>query len=156
MSKHKVAELEGILLDAAVSMADPKCEGCTLERVPVGDGLPEHFVGRADCGACYYIIRGRWTFVAALKRLYPHAMHYAPSRQWEDGGQLIERERITLIAPDERPDQLSDPLIEWTAAKYAVDDSEDESEYEASGVTPLVAAMRCYVASKFGDEVELP
>lgn len=27
---------------------------------------------------------------------------------------------------------------------------------EGSGPTPLVAAMRCYVASKLGDEVELP
>ena len=25
-----------------------------------------------------------------------------------------------------------------------------------SGPTPLVAAMRCYVASKLGDEVEVP
>jgi hypothetical protein len=25
-----------------------------------------------------------------------------------------------------------------------------------NGPTPLIAAMRCYVASKFGDEVETP
>ena len=27
---------------------------------------------------------------------------------------------------------------------------------EESGSTPLIAAMRCYVASKLGDEVEVP
>jgi hypothetical protein len=28
--------------------------------------------------------------------------------------------------------------------------------YEGTGSTPLIAAMRCYVASKLGDEVEIP
>jgi hypothetical protein len=28
--------------------------------------------------------------------------------------------------------------------------------YTLDGPTPLIAAMRCYVASKLGDEVELP
>jgi hypothetical protein len=27
---------------------------------------------------------------------------------------------------------------------------------ESEGPTPLIAAMRCYVASKLGDEVEIP
>jgi hypothetical protein len=26
----------------------------------------------------------------------------------------------------------------------------------SSGPTPLIAAMRCYVASKLGDEIEIP
>jgi len=29
-------------------------------------------------------------------------------------------------------------------------------DFEGSGPKPLVAAMRCYVASKLGDEVEVP
>jgi hypothetical protein len=28
--------------------------------------------------------------------------------------------------------------------------------YKQQGPTPLIAAMRCYVASKLGDEVEIP
>jgi len=28
--------------------------------------------------------------------------------------------------------------------------------FSADGNTPLIAAMRCYVASKLGDEVEVP
>ena len=35
-----------------------------------------------------------------------------------------------------------------------------QDEYELAihgrGPTPLIAAMRCYVASKLGDEVEVP
>lgn len=69
-------------------------------------------------------------------------------RDWMAGGPIIERERITLIAPDERPDQLSEPRLLWTAAKYVVNDDEDEEEFEECGPTPLVAAMRAYVASK--------
>jgi hypothetical protein len=28
--------------------------------------------------------------------------------------------------------------------------------FNGYGITPLIAAMRCYVASKLGDEVEIP
>ena len=37
----------------------------------------------------------------------------------------------------------------WRACNY------DET-IKAYGTTPLVAAMRCYVASKLGDEVDVP
>ena len=32
----------------------------------------------------------------------------------------------------------------------------DVQEIKYSGPTPLIAAMRCYVASKLGDEVDVP
>jgi hypothetical protein len=32
----------------------------------------------------------------------------------------------------------------------------EAGEYEHDGQTPLIAAMRCYVASKLGDEIEIP
>jgi hypothetical protein len=35
-------------------------------------------------------------------------------------------------------------------------DSAFSEEAYQEGDTPLVAAMRCYVASKLGDEVEIP
>jgi len=37
----------------------------------------------------------------------------------------------------------------WSANKYG-------TGYDEEGFTPLIAAMRCYVASKLGDEVEIP
>jgi hypothetical protein len=40
-------------------------------------------------------------------------------------------------------------VVTWTAwVKYG--------SYKMDGPTPLIAAMRCYVASKLGDNVELP
>ncbi len=65
------------------------------------------------------------------------------STDWTQGGPIIECE----IAKIER---FSDALWEVTAfTKNAQDIVQD-------GPTPLIAAMRCYVASKLGDEIEIP
>ena len=65
---------------------------------------------------------------------------YNPSTDWAQGGPIIEREEIeiTLGSPDK-----------WVASIGG------EKEIE-TGPTPLIAAMRCYVASKLGEEVEVP
>lgn len=59
------------------------------------------------------------------------------STDWSQGGPIIEREGIDLMKVG---------VKQWRAdcgpARY--------------GPTPLIAAMRCYVASKLGDEVEIP
>jgi hypothetical protein len=45
----------------------------------------------------------------------------------------------------------SDRKFFWIATR-----SEHGAISEESGPTPLVAAMRCYVASQIGDEVDVP
>ena len=70
---------------------------------------------------------------------------YNPSTDWAQGGPIIERERIEVFYI--RIDDDNEP--EWGASKYG-------TSVEQSGPTPLVAAMRLYVASKLGDEVEVP
>ncbi len=114
--KHKTADLEGALLDAAVSRADG------------------------------------WA---------PDGMHYAYSREWEFGGPIIERERITVIASQDP--RHSAPT--WSATVGAFEHYIDsmlplDPKYSDrdgyTGPTPLIAAMRAYVASKFGEDVELP
>jgi hypothetical protein len=62
------------------------------------------------------------------------------SASWSDGGPLIERERISVSACYSG---------EWRGIMH-VNGKVILSEAGA----PLVAAMRCYVASKFGDKVE--
>ena len=62
---------------------------------------------------------------------------------WEHGGPIIERE----IAQIER---FSDSL--WEATAF----TKNAQDFVQNGPTPLIAAMRCYVASKLGDEVEVP
>lgn len=71
---------------------------------------------------------------------------YAPHRfstDWEQGGPIIEREKIAIRNWLE---------CGWQADKWNF----NFVDGHAQGPTPLIAAMRCYVASKLGDEVEIP
>ena len=71
------------------------------------------------------------------------------STDWAQGGPIIEREKINLSAYELDDDGLENPG--WQAwPNYGM------SDWFLSGNTPLIAAMRCYVASKLGDEVEIP
>ena len=63
------------------------------------------------------------------------------STNWEHGGPIIEREKIGLFFDIACGNQ-------WRAHKRKFDDTLAE--------TPLIAAMRCFVASRLGDEVQLP
>lgn len=63
------------------------------------------------------------------------------STEWSQGGPIIERECIELgMCADQ-----------WRAVMHL----ENGSIY-ADDQTPLVAAMRCYVASKLGETVDIP
>ena len=72
---------------------------------------------------------------------------YTPSTDWAQGGPIIEREKIDINAT---LNQNSD-FDEWRAVKGI--GRKTKSRY---GPTPLIAAMRCYVSSKLGDDVEIP
>lgn len=75
---------------------------------------------------------------------YMIGFSFSPSTTWEQGGSIIEREGINLYFNPEDAD-----VFEWHA--------EDRSHaWYLEGSTPLIAAMRCYVASKLGDEVKIP
>lgn len=76
------------------------------------------------------------------KRMVLCGIMNSPSKMWDQGGPIIEREKIGVWPPD-----LEHPY--WTAGKEGVMQA-------LTGPTPLIAAMRCYVASKLGDEVEVP
>src|SRR3990172_8068453 len=61
---------------------------------------------------------------------------FAPSTDWSQGGPIIERERISIAITGGG---------DWRAHGCDVG--------TAYGPTPLVAAMRCLVASKLGAEI---
>ena len=71
------------------------------------------------------------------------------STDWAQGGVILEREKIT-IGYERYGAQGGET---WDAVKKALDDTALWLEY---GPTPLIAAMRCHVASKLGDEVDVP
>jgi hypothetical protein len=65
---------------------------------------------------------------------------WQPSTDWAQGGPIIECNLITIFRHDE----------EWFAH------SQLSTPEDFHGDTPLIAAMRCYVASQLGGEVEIP
>jgi hypothetical protein len=67
---------------------------------------------------------------------------------WALGGPIIEREGLAIsrVAQDEWSASLIHEDKEYGGVMYT----------NEHGTTPLIAAMRCYVASKLGDEVQLP
>lgn len=67
---------------------------------------------------------------------------FNPSTDWAQGGPIIEREEISLLPGP------------WSAQVFLEDGLRS---FEGNGLTPLIAAMRAYVASRFGHEVpDLP
>jgi hypothetical protein len=61
------------------------------------------------------------------------------STNWALGGPIIEREELSGLKC------------------YGTDDWEcNNGDIFCEGPTPLIAAMRCFVASKLGDEIEVP
>jgi hypothetical protein len=66
------------------------------------------------------------------------------STNWSQGGPIIERECIDVLC-------LAGGDDGWQADKYL-----HTEKVEGYGPTPLIAAMRCYVASKLGDEIDVP
>ena len=63
------------------------------------------------------------------------------STDWAQGGAIIAREKIATNYSMKRECWFAENFIETQTE---------------SGDTPLIAAMRCYVASKLGDDIELP
>ena len=77
--------------------------------------------------------------------------HYNYSTEWAQGGPIIEREGLCVsFSPyDHVHYGYTRP---WSAEGKA----EDGTSHIQCGATPLIAAMRCYVASKLGASVDIP
>lgn len=66
---------------------------------------------------------------------------WEPSTNWIQGGPIIETEKIELVP-------MGDHWMGRLRSAVGV--------FSALGATPLIGAMRAYVASVFGETVELP
>lgn len=66
---------------------------------------------------------------------------FNPSKSWMWGGPIIEREKIDIQCGG------------WKWGAWRGSNPDWEPVGEAFGGTPLIAAMRAYVAWKFGEEV---
>jgi len=75
------------------------------------------------------------------------------STDWSQGGPIIEREFIS-ISPGEW-DVDATPMVQNICA-WSLKAEIHGTEKFYYGPTPLVAAMRCFISSKIGDEVDVP
>jgi hypothetical protein len=134
--KHRVAELQGALLDAAVAMA----EGWEQQAV---DGI--------DCWWSSDAKDNWWR--SDIRNAADRVQWFRPSIDWGNAGPIIERERITIMhfEPGTTAGQQWEAYIGDVSPGRLDNDPED-----GQGHTPLIAAMRAYVASKYGDIVDLP
>lgn len=128
MKTIKVSEASGAVLDWMVA----QCEGWPL----TWDENSEDF------------FLGLWAPLCFLKE-------FNPSTDWAQGGPIKERESIRT----QRTFNSGKPNTGFDAFKADIDFVDEVmtlGEFTQYGETELIAAMRCYVASKLGDAVEVP
>ena len=115
--------------DIALDWLVAKCNGVKVERLRTADRVLNHLI-----------------YVSLTEAREAGDCQYRPRRSWAQGGPIIEREKIK-ISPnlgDSWSAQIhhkKGALVGWTSS---------------TGPTPLIAAMRCYVVSEMGEEVEIP
>jgi hypothetical protein len=116
------------LIGPALDWAVMKIEKRVLVRI-LGGGL---------------LVNGRHEDGGELPEDWQMAFMWHPSTDWAQGGPIIEREEIQLCTN-------GGTTKKWEAVQDNVDDVRVEW-----GPTLLIAAMRCFVASNLGDEVDIP
>lgn len=130
MAKIKVSEVQGAALDWLVA----KAQGRAIRYDPMGFGKC------ANGGFWVWEEPPLQMFISALVLITP------PSTNWAQGGPLIQRARIQLLCNAAGTEWTASAprgkLVGWRVLSY--------------GPTPLIAAMRCYVVSIMGEEVEVP
>jgi hypothetical protein len=128
MSKIKVSEASGVVLD----YMEAKARGFNIYHSTMLNG---------------HIMHGFWVsgyYPGDLNSWVPLSK-IAASTDWAQGGPIIERERLCI--------DIGHDGVWLACSKQNYD---DVPEFMHAAPTPLIAAMRCYVASKLGEEVEVP
>lgn len=130
--KIKTSELTGPALDWAVAKAE---------------GLKPHAMVERDYGQAAHRPLNRW---AAINLTPVGHDVFSPSTDWAQGGPIIEREQIhTYFDPECMWADVPAPAV-WVAWINC------GGMRRWHGRTLLIAAMRCFVASRLGDEVGVP
>jgi hypothetical protein len=155
--KIKISEATGLILDGLVAIS----EGYTLTTDGISILVEKD--GKLQ----------RLGFVKDRNHGYGYGPSTDPAKAWE----IIERETISMIRLEdaERTDANGfwvpgrDPVHGAVIGTYFADDVQRNSYGESgcdifyigkdevtTGPTALIAAMRCYLSSKFGVDAEVP
>lgn len=109
-------------------------------------------------------IEGRWPHEPHLAMMPPRR-EYGAMELWEIGsdcdwrffGPIIEREKLSVWWATHFVDAEGVEYGKhWYCETGCTDENANETYCNATGPTPLIAAMRCYVASKLGDTIDVP
>lgn len=126
----KTSEATGCVLDWLVAQA-----GGLFDRdCPWPDGTPRKAAVWTPVEGVYLMTTGK---------------AFCPSANWAQGGPIIELEKL-VVGPSAGHRPVG---VQWTALRMGV---LDKDIHRQVGPTPLVAATRCFVASRLGDEVDVP
>lgn len=133
MCSVKVSDLQGVALDWAVA----KAEGLPVRRDPMGFGSGSE--------------SGFWLWEATGHKLGRYGLigrEYSPSTKWEQGGPIVDELRdLSQYQFLIEGDGESTHVLSWP---------KEHVFYSGRGATTLIAIMRCFVASKMGDFIEVP
>jgi hypothetical protein len=155
----KVSELSGALLDYWVARAGEEWKRAhelfpTMTRDTTFNGVELRDYPRGEYGTLI-----QTCVLIPSNPFRQDNKPFCPSTAWVHGGPIIEREGISLHGPIAK-DFGDDPHVvaddrEWVARTplRRVRHDKDAPCWGASGETPLIAAMRAYVHSVFGNEV---
>lgn len=124
----------------ALDLAVARALGASVEHVNTGPGwmvvLPgvgrAMLVGPPELPNTVTVVRDGHSMVVQMR--------YSPSTDWAQAGPIMEREKIMIIPP-------ADEYHDWVANVADAPGGKDEG----IGPTPLIAAMRAFVASKAAD-----
>lgn len=126
MKTVKTCELEGAALDWVVAL----CEGVAMRKEEVALEVQAMLKGRLE--------------------------DFHPSTDWSQAGPIIERELLEVSPHFQSSSQTNDWKGAWHWVVYVLGPNNLDESHEQHGPTPLIAAMRCYVALKLGQEVQVP
>ena len=111
----------------------------------VGRGEKLYGVGiHPESGVCNY-------FVPDHELGFGISKNFSPVTDYEDSGPIIEREAIGAFPPSALSQNVNG---EWVSSEIWTAYKKNSMQWQPSyGETSLIAAMRCYVVSKFGADV---
>lgn len=124
----------------ALDWAVATCKDLPLKLDPMG--FRKDAPDSMQAGWWVWDGEGRHQVIGHRKILRNQEDGYSPSTDWSQGGPIIDEYDLELM-------RRSDPVDKHSA--FAPD-----SQVYGIGPTKLIAAMRCVVAMRFGDEVDVP
>lgn len=140
-TQHPTTTLEGPILDLAIALTDPKCEGLKFKIL---DGMVcglDPQATQEDEQVCIYLCGESFQKKIKMRAKFPYASAYTPSVDYAQGMSMVE----TMMAEgmSVHCDGPMSFIAQWK-----------QTGTEARGETLLLAAMRARSMRAFGQQFD--